>query len=97
MNLLETYEAMKRAQLEKIAEEQQSNEELEVLYKYAAAADELLASEFGNDYTEDDVVELATKMINHDLAQQEQIEKVAELEAAGRIMAMAFKDELLNG
>lgn len=71
---------------------------MEVFSKYAAAADDLLAVEHGEDYEASDVEELATLMINHDLAveaqEEEAQEKVAEYIEAGQIMARAFKAEL---
>jgi len=67
-NLLETYENMvananEEAVQEEISKEAEAvqNERVETLTKYAAAADELLATEFGDDYEEGDVVELAQK------------------------------------
>lgn len=95
-SLLETYNAMVKEaeELQPVLEEQ--NEQMEVLAKYAAAADELLANEYGNNYTKEDVEELATMLINHDAGIQEQQEKVAELYEAGVIMAKAFKAELSN-
>lgn len=101
MGLLEVYESMRAAQqeTEKVAEAQNNvanevDERMEVLEKYASLADELLTSEYGNDYEEQDVVKLAQLLINHDMEIQEQMEKVAELEEAGIIMAKAFKAEL---
>ena len=100
-NLLETYENMVASANEEAAQEELSkeaeaieNERVETLTKYAAAADELLAGEFGDDYEESDVVELAQKMINHDLDQEAAQEKVAEYVDAGTVMARAFINEL---
>ena len=70
------------------------NARVEVLHKYASAADELLASEYGEDYNENDVVELAQRLINHDVEQEEAQEKVAEYVDAGTVMARAFLNEL---
>lgn len=100
-NLLETYEAMKaNAQAEAQAEEIQKEaeavvaERADVLQKYASVADELLAKEYGDDYKENDVVELAQHLINHDIEQEQAQEKVAEYAEAGAIMARAFLSEL---
>ena len=100
-NLLETYENMVAAANEEAYNEELSKEaeaienaRVETLTKYAAAADELLATEFGDDYEESDVVELAQKMINHDLEAEEAEEKVAEYVDAGTVMARAFINEL---
>ena len=67
-NLLETYNAMVEANASAIEEEAiikeaeaQDNARVEVLHKYASAADNLLAEEYGDDYDENDVVELAQR------------------------------------
>ncbi len=101
MNLLDVYDNMvKSAEDEAVSEEANAeeeaaiNERVEVLAKYAAAADQLLTDEYGKDYGEEDVEKLASMMLQHDVEQEEVMEKVAELDQAGRIMARAFKDEL---
>jgi len=101
MSLLEKYEAMKLAEaeeVEKTAEEAElekiAEEDLEILTKYATVADNLLAEEFGEDYNEDDVVKLATKLIENDVAEAEDYEKIAALEEAGQIIAKSFLAEL---
>ena len=70
------------------------NERVEVIEKYAALADNLLAEEYGEDYEADDVVKLAEYLIDYDVEAEEQIEKYAEYETAGRVMADAFMDQL---
>lgn len=99
MTLLEQYEAT----LEKTAAEAQT---IELLTKYASMADNLLAEEFGTDYTKDDVIELASKLIEHDTASVEKTasaeseidaetqEKIAELYQMGQIIGMGIKAEL---
>ena len=101
--LLDTYNNMVAAS-EANAEEAEAvkqaeaveNARVEVLTKYASAADNLLAQEYGEDYEQSDVIELAQKMINHDIAQEERQEKVAEYVEAGQVMARAFISELNN-
>lgn len=100
-NLLEVYENMvKTAENEAVVDEANAeesvviNERVEVLSKYAAAADQLLTDEYGEDYGEEDVEKLASMMLQHDVEQEAVTEKVAELDQAGRIMARAFKAEL---
>jgi len=80
--------------IEKNAEEQLTQDRLEVLNKYATTADNMLAEEYGNDYSEDDVTELATYLIEKDAALEEKQEKIAEQHQLGIIMAKAFKAEL---
>ena len=100
-NLLKTYENMvadanANAEAEEMNKEAEAadNARVEVLHKYASAADELLANEYGEDYSEKDVVELAQRLINHDVDQEEAQEKVAEYVDAGTVMARAFLNEL---
>ena len=73
---------------------QEVDERVEVLAKYAEAADNLLSEEYGEDYNEEDVEKLAKLMINYDIEQEEAMSKVAEFEQAGQIMAHAFAQEL---
>jgi len=80
--------------IEKEAENTDSEEDpKEVIEKYAAFADNLLAEEYGEDYEEEDVVKLATLLIEDDL-QAEELEKYAEFEVAGQVMAASFLDAL---
>ncbi len=90
MSLLDTYNEM-----QKTAEQNaEVVEQIEVLEKYAGAAEQLLNEEYGEDYTAEDVEKLASALIDNDLVAQEEQEKIAELDAAGRIMARSFMDEL---
>jgi len=92
MSLLETYEAMqKEAQVE-----QEKQERVEMLVKYASAAEELLEKEYGTDYQAEDVEKLAENLIALDMQTQEEQEKVAEYTEAGRIIARAYIEELKN-
>jgi hypothetical protein len=91
------------AEMEKQAAAQaQHDAEVAVLVKYASAAENLLAAEFGDDYNAADVEELAAKMIDHDL---NELEKQASAEDAspendlisiGRIIGQGIKMELQN-
>ena len=97
MSLIDTYNQMvkeaEQAEEEKTAEEV-TEQEVEVLTKYATTADEMLAADHGEDYTEDDVAELAGYLIDHDMEVQAQQEKVAEYIEAGQIMARSFSAEM---
>jgi len=92
--LLDTYNAMQKEAEEAVEEVTKTAEEDEILQKYAEFADAELAKEYKEDYTKEDVIKLAQKLIDRDIAIQENIEKVAELQEAGIIMAKAFKVEL---
>jgi hypothetical protein len=92
MSLLTVYENMqKEAEVKALIQER-----VDVIEKYASLAEGLLQQEYNKDYTQDDVVELADKMIQHDLAVEDQLAKVAEYDEAGRIMARSFVEELRN-
>jgi hypothetical protein len=89
MSLIDTYNEMtKEAQVDSVV-----NERIEILEKYAAAAENMLENEYGQDYSAQDVHDLTTAIIDHDLAVEAEQEKVAELDEAGRVMARAFIDE----
>lgn len=89
MSLLDTYNEMQK-EAEVTAEK---IEKIEILEKYASVAEELLSSEY-DDYTAENVEKLASALIDHDMEVEEEQEKIAELDAAGRIMAKAYLDEI---
>jgi hypothetical protein len=90
MSLLTVYENMqKEAEAKALIQER-----VDVIEKYASLAEGLLQQEYNKDYTQDDVVELTDKMIQHDLAVEDQLAKVAEYDEAGRIMARSFVEEI---
>jgi len=89
-NLLDKYEEM-----QKIAElEELKQDRINAIVKYASLAEEALEEQYGDDYNEDDVIKVAEFMIDSDLAQEEEQEKIAEYDQLGRIMAHAYADEL---
>lgn len=103
MSLLERYELMKAAEQEEQTEKQTSEEEvkvaqdrMELLAKYAEAADNALQAEFGEDYTLEDVEKLAEMLIARDMDITEEEVKVAELVEAGQVLARSFAQELQN-
>lgn len=82
-------------------------ERVSILEKYAALAESELQKAFPNNFNKQDVIELADQMIQHDLGVEEEavkqsqvsedvVEKIAELDEAGRIMARSFWDETLK-
>lgn len=100
--IMETYNMMKQAEAAHVVEEEKVaekstvvNERLKVLEEYAEAADGLMAEEYGKDYTEADVVKLAELMIQNDMEQEENLEKIAELEDQGKIMGNAAADAFI--
>jgi CHASE1-domain containing sensor protein len=97
-NLIDAYNNMLESRAveaeEATKEAEATQERVEVLAKYAEAADNLLSEEYGEDYNEEDVEKLAKLMINYDIEQEEAMSKVAEFEQAGQIMAHAFAQEL---
>lgn len=87
--LYERYQAMqKQAQDENVKVAQ-----IETLEKFASAAEDLLI-ENGQPYTADDVVKVASFLINSALEEEELNEKVAEYYEAGKVMANGFLDHL---
>jgi hypothetical protein len=102
-NIMDTYNMMKQAEAAQVVEEEKVaeesgvvNERLEVLEKYAEAADALMADEYGKDYEEADVVKLAEMMIESDMEQEENLEKIASLEDQGKIMGYAAADAFIE-
>jgi uncharacterized membrane protein YcjF (UPF0283 family) len=102
-NLMDTYKNMQKSAEEANAAEaldkeaqDATNNRVEVLAKYAETANGVLTEEYGDDYTEEDVVKLATYLIDRDIDEEESVEKVAEYVEAGQIMARSFVDELNN-
>ena len=103
MSLLNTYEnmvksAQQTAEQEEIEKQAAAvvDERVEVLAKYAEAADGILAEEYGEDYTEEDVTKLASYMLDQDIQEEENMSKVAEYVEAGQVMARSFVEELAN-
>ena len=101
--IMDTYNMMKQAEANEVVEEEKVaeetsvvNERLEVLEKYAKAADDLMAAEYGEDYEEADVVKLAELMIESDIEQEENLEKIANLEDQGKIMGYAAADAFIE-
>lgn len=103
MSLLNTYEnmvksAQQTAEQEEIEKQAAAvvDERVEVLAKYAEAADGILAEEYGEDYTEEDVTKLASYMLDQDIQEEENMSKVAEYVEAGQVMARSFVEELAS-
>ena len=90
--LLDIYDSMTK-QAEEVAV---NDERMDIIEKYASVAEELLNQEYPGEYTQEDVVKLADALIQHDVQVEESLEKIAELEDAGRVMARAFVAELQN-
>lgn len=91
MNLFERYQEMTKQAEENV----RSQSQIEVLQKFASAAESLL-QEQGQEYTADDVVKVASFLIDAQLEEEEQQEKVAEAASYGRIMAREFLEEVKN-
>ena len=87
--LLGTYNDLVK-EAEEAAKNAELQERIEFLNKYASLATELMAAEFPNDYTKDDVVALADRLIERDLAITDQQEKTAEaVETIGEYVKVA--------
>jgi hypothetical protein len=94
MGLLQVHEQMLKEAAEREEQTKLAEERVRVIEKYASAAKELMNQFYPNNHTDADVTELAERMITHDLEVEEEQQKVAELEDAGRTMARAFVDEV---
>jgi hypothetical protein len=94
MGLLEVHAQMLKEADEKNAQETVAEERVRVIEKYASAAKDLMNKHYPNDHTDKDVEDLTESMIQHDIAVEENQQKIAELDEAGRIMARAFVDEI---
>lgn len=89
MNLYDRYEMMqKEAEYEQIKIAQ-----VETLEKFAEVAEDLLIEQ-GVEYSPDDVVKVASFLIDAQLEAEEDEEKVASYFEAGAIMANGFLNEL---
>jgi len=89
MSLLDRYVDMqKEAEYEMLKTAQ-----VDTLVKFAEAAEDLL-QEQGIQYDEDDVIKVASFLIDSQLDAEEDEEKVAEYFDAGRVMAQGFIDGL---
>jgi hypothetical protein len=90
MNILEQrYEEMQK----EAAEEQMKIAQVDTLTKFAEAAEDML-QEQGEEYTADDVIKVASFLIDAQLEDEEITEKVAEFVDAGRLMAHGFIEGL---
>jgi len=68
--------------------------QVEILEKYASFAEDLLVEQ-GREYTADDVVEVASYLINNDIDMEtKEAEKVAYYKEAGAVMAQGFIEQL---
>ena len=100
-NLMDTYNRM-LAESDAIEGQEELEKEAEalvhdrvgVIAKYAEAANTMLTEEYGTDYEEADVIKLASFLIDRDIDEEENVEKVAEYIEAGQIMARSFAEEL---
>ena len=93
MGLLDIHANMLKQAAEKEAETKLAEERVRVIEKYAAEAKRLMVDNYPSNHTDEDVAQLTELMLNHDVAVEENQEKIAELDEAGRIMARAFVDE----
>ncbi len=64
------------------------------LIKYANRSADLLNEYCSHDYTSEDVVKVATALIERDIRRANQIDKIAVLTKSGKHVAKGFLDEL---
>ena len=99
--LIDYYNQTKQASAEASEAELEKQAQAEYVIKLASMADEMLAEEYGDDYTAEDVEELSVKLAEYDAELSEQMEKEAaeqvdELRAMGHIIAQGIKEGLEN-
>jgi len=75
--LLDVYEGMAKEAAE-VEVKEILTQQVEILDKYASLASELMQEVYPNDHTKDDVIELADRMIQHDMAVEVETQKTAE-------------------
>lgn len=96
MSLLETFNEMKKeaqAEAQETEAHAGTQEEMEILNKYAEWAVDVLNEEKGEgNYTEAEVEKLAEAKLEEDAEELMRREKVAELYEAGQIMYQGFKE-----
>jgi len=100
-DILSIYNEMTKQASAQAEEDNLIKEQLSTLYKFAEAAEDALIAERGEgNYTVEDVLEMSSELINKTASAEEEMtqdeaiaEKIAELDASGRIMARAFIDE----
>ena len=90
MSLVDVWENQKA----KEAEAQIDGARVEVLQKFAEYAAEQLEKEFPGQWTQDDQLKLASELINMAVKEEEEEEKVAEIQAAAKIFANEVWNEL---
>ena len=86
--LLDIYET----QIKTAEVEEQEEQQAEILQKYAEFAETQL-QELGQEYTEEDVIKVASFALENDMAAAEAEEKIAAFEEAGRSLARSFVAE----
>lgn len=94
MGLLQVHDQMLKEAAEVAEQTKIATERVAVIEKYASAAKELMTQFYPNNHSANDVTDLAELMINHDMQIEDEQQKVAELQEAGRVMARAFVDEI---
>jgi hypothetical protein len=93
MSMLELHEDMlQEAEMDKEAAAEQE-ELIELFSKYASYAENMLSEDF-EEYTEEDVVKLASYLIDQSIDENEKVAEVVEYDEAGRVMARGFIAEI---
>jgi hypothetical protein len=90
--LLEVYEEMRKEAEAAVIE----GNLVEMLSKYAEAAEAALVEEYGSDYDVNDVASLANGLMERDAEFIQEQEKVAEYDQIGRQMAQMYVENMLK-
>ena len=96
MGIYETYLA-KTAEAQEAAEVNAVEEQrVQVILEKTAQAEELIKEAGITEYTNEDVADVVTELINQDIEEEESTSKIAELYDYGRIMSHGIHDGLME-
>ena len=94
MGLYEKYLEMAK-QAEKVNEVNElEHARINVIIEKTAQAESLIKEAGITEYTNEDVADVVTALINRDVEEEEAQEKIAQLYEMGQIMARGFDDEI---
>ena len=94
MSLYETYQEMVKQAEEEAVVTDTEKARVQVILEKTAEAEEMIKKAGITEYTNEELADVVTALINKDIEQEESTEKIAQLYDMGRIMAQGFDAEL---
>ena len=94
MSLYETYQEMVKQAEEEAVVTDTEKARVQVILEKTAEAEEMIKKAGITEYTNEELADVVTALINKDIEQEESTEKIAQLYDMGRIMAQGFDTEL---